>query len=56
MKNKYEKIDGNIINENNLNLYKNNINTDENNNLLMQSQNKSQLSEYVEDLDVIQYK
>ena len=34
----------------------NNINSDENNNLLKYSQTKSQLSEYVEDLDVIQYK
>ena len=42
---------------NNLNLYNNNDNNiDENNNLLYQSQTKSQLSEYVEDLDVIQYK
>ena len=42
---------------NNLNLYNNNDNNiDENNNLLYQSQTKSQLSEYVEDVDVIQYK
>ena len=33
------------------------INADENlNNLLFHTQTKSQLSEYVEDLDVIQYK
>jgi hypothetical protein len=42
---------------NNLNLYNNSDNNvDENNNILFHSQTKSQLSEYVEDLDVIQYK
>ena len=49
-----------ITDSNNLNLdNKNNIiniNRNENNNLLINSQTKSQLSEYVEDLDVIQYK
>ena len=46
-----------FTNSNNFDLYNvNNINTNENNNLLVNSQNKSQLSEYVEDLDVIQYK
>ena len=34
----------------------NNFNIDENNNILIHSQAKSQLSDYVEDLDVIQYK
>ena len=60
-KNKYEKNEfdknHNLNNSNDFDLYNvNNINTNENNNLLINSQNKSQLSEYVEDLDVIQYK
>ena len=59
--NNYESMNFNTNNKNlklnNLNLYNNSyINIDENNNLLYQSQTKSQLSEYVEDLDVIQYK
>ena len=49
-----------ITDSNNLNLDNRsniiNINRNENNNLLINSQTKSQLSEYVEDLDVIQYK
>lgn len=49
-----------ITDSNNLNLdNRSNIinnNRNENNNLLINSQTKSQLSEYVEDLDVIQYK
>ena len=60
--NNYEEMNLNTNDKsrkiNNLNLYNNNDNNniDENNNLLYQSQTKSQLSEYVEDLDVIQYK
>ena len=54
--NKFDK-NNKFTNSNNFDLYNvNNINTNENNNLLVNSQNKSQLSEYVEDLDVIQYK
>ena len=46
-----------ITDSNNLNLdNRSNNNINENNNLLINSQTKSQLSEYVEDLDVIQYK
>ena len=59
--NNYEALGLNTNDENkklnNLNLYNNsNNNVDENNNILFLSQTKSQLSEYVEDLDVIQYK
>ena len=59
--NNYEALDLNTNDENkklnNLNLYNNSDNNvDENNNILFHSQTKSQLSEYVEDLDVIQYK
>ena len=60
-KNDYEELElntnkNNISNTNNINLYNtSDINADENNNLL-NSNTKSQLSEYVEDLDVIQYK
>ena len=51
------RINDNNTNSNNLNFNNtNNINSDENNNLLKYSQTKSQLSEYVEDLDVIEYK
>ena len=51
------KINNNNTNSNNLNFNNtNNINLDENANLLKYSQTKSQLSEYVEDLDVIEYK
>ena len=61
--NEKQQINNNInsninnINSNKMNLYKNNsiINNDDPN-MLFQSQAKSLLSEYVEDLDVIQYK
>ena len=68
IKNKFDNDDNNYdeddyrtndnnTNSNNLNYNNtNNINPDENNNLLKYSQTKSQLSEYVEDLDVIEYK
>jgi len=59
-KDNYEEMEfnkNNIFNLNNLNLYNSsNNNSDDCNNLLIHSQNKSQLSEYIEDLDVIQYK
>jgi hypothetical protein len=57
IKKKFGNDDNNFEESNNLNFYNtNNINANENNNLLKYSQNKSQLSDYVEDLDVIQYK
>ena len=57
MKNKFNNDDNNFEESNNLNFYNTNIiNANENINLLKNSQTKSQLSDYVEDLDVIQYK
>ena len=57
MKNKFNNDDNNFEEPNNLNFYNTNIiNANENINLLKNSQTKSQLSDYVEDLDVIQYK
>ena len=55
---KINQINSERINKNNeVNLYnQNSINIDEKNNALFHSQAKSLLSEYVEDLDVIQYK
>ena len=60
-KNDYEELElntnkNNISNTNNINLYNTSDNNADENNNLLNSNTKSQLSEYVEDLDVIQYK
>ena len=60
-KDNYEEIELNTNNDNSqkldkINLYNSSDNNIDDNNNLVYSQNKSQLSEYVEDLDVIQYK